>query len=169
MICIHWLQLGEFPLVEICLDYVNFSLSMIFTIFNLQKIICTTHCFKKRFRFQEAQHLSLLAVFSETFFGIWSKSHTACFVFYFSCSLNCFLFLRHCWHSRMHGLTDAQTHRRTNASFIALITRKTKKFFFYRFIKVAYFRYHFLGMQKVSDQTKYTDRILNNSKMAQAS
>ena len=57
---------------------------------------------------KEAQHLSLLAVFSESGFGMWN----VCYVFYFSCSLYCFLFV-----ASLCSLTVVCTHNDTRASF----------------------------------------------------
>ena len=80
-----------------------------------------------------------------------------------------FFLLRHCINARTHALTGARTHGRTQASISALIIRRTKTLFLSHFIWVPYWQYHFLGVQGVSDQTEYTDRILNNAKLAQAS
>ena len=58
-----------------------------------------------------------------------------------------FFLLRYCMHARTHALKRARTHGRTHASAIALITRED------------------VNTVGVSDQTEYTDRILNNAKM----
>ena len=65
---------------------------------------------------KEVQHLSPLVVFLESVFGIWNNSRTISFVFNFSCSLYCFLFvapLCALTNARTHGRTHTRTHART--------------------------------------------------------